>query len=176
MDFYYTRQSEHHPQWREGHSNPLAWLCSEQNQRLLLYKVDAMMSTLLVSRLPGVTQDLAAVRRVSLHVTRERQGARHECDTVAKIIICRIQLELPLLGKTSIKKYIYLKKLVHLHCIRIDYYAGGKKRQNLASASSEVRQNESESNSYHFPQWWHVFRRWCFLSEAKCNAPSEHLK
>lgn len=65
------------------------------------------MSTLLVSKIPGVTQDLAAVRRVSLHVTRERQGARHECDTVAKITICRIQLELPLLGKTSIKKYIF---------------------------------------------------------------------
>lgn len=59
-----------------------------------------MISTMLDSRLPGVAQDLAAVRGVSLHVTRERQGARHECDSVAKVIICRIQLELPLLGKT----------------------------------------------------------------------------
>lgn len=142
MDFYCTRQSEHHPQWHEGHSDPLAWLCSEQNQRFLLYKVEAMISTLLVSRLPGVTQDLATVRRVSLHVTRERQGARHECDTVAKVIICGIQLELPLLGKTStIKKKTKKTCSPSLHKNR--WLCGGKKRQNLASGSIEMRQNES---------------------------------
>lgn len=105
-DFHYTRWSEHHPQWHKGHSDHLAWLCSKQNQWFLFYIVYVIISTFLVSRLPGVTQDLAAVRWVSLHVTGKRQGARHKCHTVAKIIICRIQLELSLLGKTYKSKNI----------------------------------------------------------------------
>lgn len=59
--------------------------------------------------LPGVTQDLAAMRWVSLHITGERQGGWHKCHTIAKIIVYRIQLELSLLCKTyRIKKYIAL--------------------------------------------------------------------
>lgn len=58
------------------------------------------MSTVLVSGLPGVTQNLAAMCRVSLHITGEGQGARHKRHTVAKIVVRRIQLELPLLCET----------------------------------------------------------------------------
>lgn len=54
--------------------------------------------------LPAVTHNLVAMCWVSLHITGDRQGVGHQSHSVAKIFICRIQLELSLLGKTWGKK------------------------------------------------------------------------
>lgn len=49
---------------------------------------------------PGVTEDLLAVGRVSLHVAGHWQRVRHQGDPVPKPPVFRVQLNLMLLSKT----------------------------------------------------------------------------
>lgn len=112
-DICFCQETEHRPRWLGPYSDSVAWVCNAHSYMTFCFSFSIhllvrRMYTFRICGLPAVTHNLVAMCRVSLHITGDRQGVRHQSHSVAKIFICRIQLELSFLGKTWKKKSLIL--------------------------------------------------------------------